>query len=100
GGHQPDSSSNAIAVGLERGEIGIPVIAQVHLHAVDDFLKVLLRKIEIPYYWNQRLSDRVLRGSAEGSGDFRAPPGELGARQINFFALVHYIVDLAAKCVK
>ena len=43
-GHETDDSGNAMAVALERREIEITIAVEVHGHAVDHGLKVLLRR--------------------------------------------------------
>jgi len=89
-----------MAIGLQRGEVRIAVVAQIHFHAVDDVLEMALREVEGPYHRDQCLRDRMLSRTGEGAGNLVAPPCELGARYFGIRALVHYVIHFAAERVK
>src|SRR5215468_11610134 len=59
GRHQPDDAGDAMAVALELGEVEIAAALEVHRHAVDHRLEMLLGKMVLSDDRPQRERDRV-----------------------------------------
>src|ERR1022692_6972 len=98
--HQSHNASDAIAIALEQGEIGIPVEVKVHGHPIDDCEKMLLRQAELLYDRFESLRDGMLWHAAEDRGDLRAPPFELDPSDCRIEGLVDRIVDFAAERIE
>src|SRR5215510_16397700 len=77
---QPDGARDVVAVALERLEVRVARLLQVHLHAVENLVQAQLRDA----IWNdqgqQGASDRMLRRAGVESCDLAPPPRELCRR--------------------
>ncbi len=89
-----------MAVLLERLEIGIAVVDEVHLHAVDDLVHAAAIESELLDEGLERARDRMLRVAGEEVRDLGAPPRELGAGDPDVAHLVGDVVHLAAESVE
>ena len=96
-GKQSDHRGDAIAVELQRLEVRIAVLVEVHFHAVDDFKQVFLCQVELQYQWLQRLTHRVLRHARVDGGGLVSPPVQCGTRHVDVGTFVHHIVHFAAE---
>ncbi len=92
--HQADHTRHPVTIRLQRGEVGIAVVLQIHLHPVDDFVETRPREIETAHHRDQGLCHRMLRRAGKSAGDLLAPPGELGPGEIGVAALIHHVVHL------
>ena len=72
GGHEADDARDAMAIALEIGEIEVAVALEVHRHAVDHRLEVLLRQPIRGHDGSQRERHRMLRRAGEDGADLAA----------------------------
>src|SRR5437899_1739002 len=77
---QSDTAGDPMAIALERGEVLVTILVEVHRHAVDDGVEVLARQRITADDFGKRQRDGMLGRSLEDGGDFAAPPGELHPR--------------------
>jgi hypothetical protein len=97
---ESEDAGHAMTVELERGEIEVTRLLQVHRHAVDDRRELVRRQRKLANHGNQRLRHRMLRRAVECARNLLPPPCKLDARHTRIGHLVHDVVDLAAKCVE
>ena len=69
---QPDDAGDAVAIALELGEVEVAVALEIHRHAVDHRLEVLLGQPIGGDHRLQRERDRVLRRAGERGADLAA----------------------------
>ena len=89
-----------MAIGFEVGEVEVARALEVHRHAVDHRLEVLLRQAVGRHHRHQRPGHRVLRRAGVRGDDLGAPPRELAARDARVGDLVDDVVDFAAERVQ
>src|SRR5437660_1209753 len=99
-GHETDDAGDTVAIAFERREIEISIVVEVHRHAVDNRLKILLRQLERRDDRRERERNRMPRRSAERRSEFAAPPRELEPRDTRIGDLIDDVVDLAAEGVQ
>ena len=99
-GKEADDAGNPVAIALERREVLIAILLEVHRHAVDDGVEMLSRQRILSDDVDECQRHRVLRLAAEDCGNFLAPPGEFHARDGRIRGLVDDVVDLATKGVQ
>ena len=58
-GEQADHAGDAVAIQVQRLEIGVADLVEVHLHAVDDFQQLFLRQRKMFQRCGQRLRHRM-----------------------------------------
>ena len=81
-------------------EIGITILVQVHLHAVDDLLEMFFAKVVTPDSRSKGFAHGVLRVALVKVGDLRAPPCKLGACDTDIVAFIGDIIDFATECIQ
>src|SRR5690242_15029926 len=100
GREKADDARNAIAVRLEARPVEVARLAQIHLHAVDDFLQARGREAELLAMRLERTRHGMVRLAGEERGDFAAPPRELRGGDLWLELLIHYVIDFAAERVE
>ena len=100
GGEQADHAGHPVAVEVQRLEVGIAGLRQVHFHAVDDLGEQLLRQVEGVRGFGEGLRDGVAGFALVGASQFGAPPGEPDARQLRVGAFVDDVIHLPAEGVE
>ena len=89
-----------MAITFEGREVGIARAFQIHRHAVDDRLEMLLRKLERRDRGREGERHRVLRSPFERRADLGAPPAKLDPRHPRVADFVDDVIDLAAECIQ
>ncbi len=97
---QADHAGDPVAIQVQRLEIRVTDLVEVHLHAVDDLQQLLLRQREVFQGGHQRLRHRVAGMAFVQRLHFVAPPAQFGSRQKGIGTFVHHVVDLAAEGVE
>ena len=85
-----------MAVELERVEVRIAVIDEIHLHAVDDLVHAARVDAVRLREGRERLRDRMLRVPREEIRDFGAPPCELRGGDLRVFGFV--AINVSPRC--
>ena len=98
--HQSDDAGDTMAIALERSEILVAILVEVHRHAVDDRIEVRVRQIIDSDDFLECERDRMLRRAVEDRPDLATPPRQLDARNSRVGSLVDDIVDFAAERVQ
>src|SRR5688572_516862 len=97
---EPDDARDPMAIALERREIGIAVVVEIHLHAVDDLVEARLGQVVAGSDLGEGARDGVLRAAPVSPGYLVAPPRELRAGDRRVGALVHHVVHFAAERIE
>jgi hypothetical protein len=95
--HEADHAGDAIAVGLELGEIEVPIALEIHRHAVDHRLEMRLRQGKRGNDRLQGQRDRMLGPPAKIGVHLLAPPRKLRMRNAGVARFVDNVVYLAAE---